>query len=271
MSDGRIICVGDLHGCLDELIELLDKCNYNKKKDRLIFVGDLIDRGPYPMECVDFVMNNAECVMGNHEERIIRYYDKWLKENKPIDPEVIDEIAGFRSPEHRRSFHSLKPKHFEWMRTLPLFIRLAEHNAVVVHAGCLPEVPLERQDPFMLMHVSCIKPPYVGYKEGSNRISHGYWSPLVQSWWPSKAPEGAKFWACHYGGDFGTVIFGHSGFDEPAIFPHAIGIDTGCPFGRSLTALILPDWTFVSVPARKVYKESKNRPFEIYPGIFVYS
>jgi hypothetical protein len=121
------------------------------------------------------------------------------------------------------------------------------------------------------MHCSNVEPPKSGYGLDSG-VSHGYWTGREHTYWTSKAPPGAAFWASLYDGSLGHVIFGHSGFLEPALFPHATGIDTGCCFGRELCALILPEWRFVTVPARKVYKHSTRvKKFEVHPGISVYS
>ena len=65
----RLVIVGDVHGCLDELKELLAKCAYNPNDTTLIFVGDLVNKGPYSAETVSYVRTlGAYCVRGNHDE-----------------------------------------------------------------------------------------------------------------------------------------------------------------------------------------------------------
>lgn len=67
---GTDYAVGDVHGCLQELFELLDHVSFNKKTDRLFSVGDLADRGPYSQETIEFFMDNEDClffVIGNHD------------------------------------------------------------------------------------------------------------------------------------------------------------------------------------------------------------
>jgi predicted phosphodiesterase len=66
----RTIVVGDLHGCFDEAVELLDSLQVTSS-DRVIFAGDLVDRGPKPAECIELAMRH-ECVLGNHEEHHLR-------------------------------------------------------------------------------------------------------------------------------------------------------------------------------------------------------
>src|SRR5690242_18445559 len=70
-TEGRIICVGDLHGCFDEAIDMFDLLKVTSK-DTVVFLGDLIDRGQDNDKCVDLAMQH-ECVMGNHEDRHCRY------------------------------------------------------------------------------------------------------------------------------------------------------------------------------------------------------
>jgi len=210
----RTIVIGDLHGCYDETVALLDKLQVTSS-DRLIFAGDLVDRGPRPRECVELAMK-YECVLGNHEEKHLQQQHS---------------AAEKLSPDHLRTRNALEPRHFAYFTRLPTFIRLPEHGAAVVHAGAYPGVPLEAQTPRHLCHIQNIKPP------------------LPKSFWPSKAPAGFTFWTNHWQGPE-RLIFGHSVLDKPLITKWAVGIDTGAVYGRGLTALVLPEWELVSVPSR---------------------
>lgn len=68
----KIYVIGDVHGCLDELKELVVKCNFEPNIDKLIFVGDLVNKGPYSSEVVKYVRSiGAYCVMGNHDEALL--------------------------------------------------------------------------------------------------------------------------------------------------------------------------------------------------------
>ncbi len=218
----RTIIIGDLHGCYDEALELLDRVGATSS-DRIIFTGDLVDRGPMRRECVELAMQH-ESVLGNHEE-------KHLQQRRRKDADLL--------PDHLETRQALEPEHLEYFATLPHFIRLPEHNAVVVHAGVMPGRSIEDQDPYHLLHVQCIRPPE------------------RKSYWPSKAPEGYRFWTHHWKGPE-RVIFGHTVFDRPLVTEHAVGLDTGCVYGRSLTALVLPSWELVSVPARHEYRGGKR-------------
>lgn len=209
--NGRIICVGDLHGCAEEAHELLSVCNLTPN-DIVVFLGDLVDRGPDNAGCVDLAMKH-ECVLGNHEEKHLFYKDR---EARGKDPQVV-------SPTHVHTRSQLKPHHFDYFRSLPLFIRFPEHNAVAVHAGVYPGRPIEAQDPHHLLHCQMLNPPN------------------TQSKWPSKVKQedGWKFWTHLWDGPE-KIIFGHSVVDRPLITDKAVGIDGGAVFGYELWAYELP-------------------------------
>lgn len=270
----RTVVIGDVHGCYDELLELLDKCQVTSS-DRVISLGDMVDRGPKVREVCDYFMTQ-EAILGNHEERMMKYFVEWQKKGSPMNPDTISGALRFRADYHRDSFLSLGPQHYEWFKSLPKFMRLPDLApdglpVTLIHAGCVPQVPLEEQDDFLLMHISNVIPPDVG-SLSDRGLKHGYWTGHEASFWTSKAPPEAPFWASIYDGSLGHVVFGHSGFTKVAQFPHATGIDLGCCFGRELCALILPEWCFVTVPAHATYKASTRiRVFEVYPGIEVFS
>jgi hypothetical protein len=218
----RTIVIGDLHGCYDEARALLDKLAVSAS-DRVIFAGDLVDRGPKRRECVELAMK-YECVLGNHEE-------SHLQQRKRKDADL--------HPDHLESRKVLADEHYEWFRKLPKVIHLPEFGAAVVHAGAMPGVPLAQQDAYHLLHVQCVRPPE------------------RKSYWPSKAPADFRFWTQLWRGPE-RLIFGHTVVDQPLVTEHAVGIDTGCVYGRALTAVVLPDWELVSVPARQTYRGGKD-------------
>ncbi len=233
----RTIVIGDLHGCYDEAVELLDALAVSAS-DRVIFAGDLVDRGPKPRECVELAMRH-ECVLGNHEEKHLQ--------QRRSKPEKL-------SPGHLFTRERLGDEHYAYFEKLPLFIRLPEFNAAVVHAGAFPGLPLEAQQPRHLLHIQHINPPE------------------PKSYWPSKAPDGFSFWTNFWRGPE-RLIFGHSVLNRPLVTEWAVGIDTGGVFGRGLTALVLPEWEFKTVPTRD-YGAGKKRGIATYPlqaGVMAFS
>lgn len=233
----RTIVIGDLHGCYDEAVELLDRVAATSA-DRVIFTGDLVDRGPKRRECVELAMRH-ECVLGNHEE-------SHLQQRKRADDRLL--------PDHLETRRVLDDAHYDYFTRLPRLIRLPQFGAAVIHAGALPGLPLEQQDAYHLLHAQCVRPPE------------------RKSYWPSKAPAGFAFWTNHWRGPE-RLIFGHTVLTEPLVTEHAVGIDTGCVYGRSLTALVLPDWELVSVPARRAYKGGKGEVarFAVHGAVAAFS
>ena len=208
-------------------------------RDRVIFAGDLVDRGPRRRECVELAMRHS-AILGNHEEKHLRIRKQQRKD-------VV--------PDHAETIRVLDEAHFNYFASLPLYLRIPEANAVVVHAGVLPDRPIEEQPSSVLLHGQCIHPP------GKD------------STWPSKAPSDWKFWTNYWKGPE-RVIFGHTVLDRPLVSEWAVGIDTGCVHGGALTAVVLPEWRIVSVPARKNYwgpKGSGLATYDVMDGVKCYS
>lgn len=222
----RTIVIGDLHGCYDEALELLDACEVTGE-DRVIFTGDLIDRGPKPHECIELAKRH-ESVLGNHEDKHLFYLSRGIKRDK------MPEHHAFTASE-------LSNDDYRFMQGMPLWLHVPEHNIVVIHAGLWPRVQVEEQQRNHLLHLQCV----------------GDWS-LKRSAWPSKAPTGT-FWTNYYNGRE-RVVFGHTGLNKPLHTQYATGIDTGCVFGRQLTAYILPDDRFVQVQAKGRYYGREEHP-----------
>ncbi len=232
----RTIIIGDLHGCFDQAVELLSHLQVTSS-DRVIFAGDLIDRGPKPRECVELAMKH-ECVLGNHEEKHLQ-----------IRRRPAEKLA----PSHLETRNALDDSHYAYFATLPRFIRLPEHRAAVVHAGAYPGVPLEEQTDAHLFHIQHINPP------------------APKSFWPSKAPAGYSFWTNHWRGPE-RLIFGHSVLDRPLVSEWAVGIDTGAVFGHGLTAVVLPEWKLVTLPSPDFSRGRKTvATYAIQDGVKAFS
>lgn len=251
----RTIVIGDLHGCHEETLQLLQKCKY-AAGDRVVFLGDLVDRGPDNDKCVDLVRSieqkqgSTACVLGNHEQKHL-----WYKKREAAGIDVTSMPA---SHVHTRS--QLKEEHYDYFETLPLFLRLPEFNAACVHAGAFPNRSLEDQTANHLLHIQMINPA-----EGEN------------SYWVSKSPKDYSFWVHYWNGDE-RLIFGHSVLDKPLISSHAVGIDGGAVFGLELHALILPEWEIVSVKGIKDWgkgsRGAQAKPIEkflIYDDVSTFS
>ena len=202
----RTVIVGDVHGCRAELMDLLDQVAFGAD-DRLFFVGDLVARGPDSAGVLDLAAElGARAVLGNHERRLLEGRAARLRGKK----------GGPRlGPSHQALLAELESHHFAQLEAFPLHLDLPEHGVRIVHAGLVPRVPIEQQDPWVLTHIRSL------LDDGS----------------PSDK-RGATLWAARYQEE-PHVVFGHNAVDGLQMHPHATGLDTACVYGRELSALVL--------------------------------
>lgn len=240
----RLILIGDVHGCIDELKKLLFLCNFNKSKDRLIFAGDLVDRGPDSGAVVRFVRdNNFECVCGNHDDKHVRYFKHQKIKNKNNQYKNPINL----SYDKRKAYYQLSNDDLEWMSKLPKKIYIEKYNILVIHAGVIPNTnPLNNQDDCYM------------YCRYINKQTYKM-MPLKPD---LKKPEGSILWADVYNGDV-NIVYGHNVHDltKPYVTTNekgykTWGIDTGCVFGGHLTCLVFEENKeprFYQVKAKKNY------------------
>jgi hypothetical protein len=221
-SSRRTVVIGDVHGCIDELEQLLVAVAYDPA-DRLIFVGDLVAKGPDSQAVVQRVRElGAECVRGNHDHGVLRCAHA-LRDGTPLDK---------AKPAHLRVASSLTEADVAYLERIPLYLDLPDLGVWIVHAGVAQGVALPDQNETDLMTMRSVRP------DGS--IS-------------SKLREGVP-WASIYAGP-SHVVFGHDAVSGLQQYPFATGLDTGCVYGRKLTALLLPERRLVQVQAARVYRE----------------
>jgi serine/threonine protein phosphatase 1 len=211
---GRILTIGDIHGCNRKLKRLLDRIGIDPIDDTLIFLGDYLDRGPDAQGVIDTLLDlkkscpNLICLQGNHESMFLNYYlrgqdeELFLYNSGRITLDsygltLADARAGIGFPE----------RHLNFLVSLPLCHETDEY--LFVHAGLRPGIPIDRQSPEDLLWIR---------------------SEFIDAHW-----------------DFGkTIVFGHTPFNKPLIERNKIGIDTGAVYGGSLTC--------IEFPSRKIYK-----------------
>lgn len=255
----RTIFIGDLHGIHDETVELLKKLQLTPN-DWVIFLGDYVDRGRENAKCCDLVREREQVqgrvagILGNHEETHVRHEDHFRRTGSlPNMP-----------PTHAATRAQLKPEHYDWFRSLPLYVRIPEYNHVAVHAGVWPDRSIEEQKPHHLLHIQTIRP----YDEHGNK-AHGEGSE--KSVWPSKVPTNEPGWAfwTHFWRGPETVVFGHSVLDKPLITDKVVGIDGGGVFGRQLHAYVLPERKIVTIDCPIDYgkgrRGTQNSNIKLFP------
>ena len=258
--------IGDVQGCLRELVLLLEKIEFDENTDRLWFTGDLVNRGPDSLGVLRIVRNlgdSAVTVLGNHDLHLIACA---LGVRRPRRDTFTDVLTA-------RDCDDL----VDWLRRRPLLHRRG--NRILVHAGLDPEwtplaaerraadaeaalrgddapellrlyrrdVPAESGAPLSetaetlrwLTRVRCVR------RDGT--MAEDFSGP------PDEAPRGFAPW---FAGDERrsrcvTVVFGHWAALDLYRTSNLLGLDTGCVWGRSLTAVRLEDGTVFSQPARR--------------------
>ncbi|MBU2497722.1 MAG: metallophosphoesterase [Proteobacteria bacterium] len=218
METNRTFIVGDVHGCLEMLKRLMDKIDWRPDEDRLIFLGDYIDRGDDSKGVIDYILEISsssslvECLMGNHERILLDFLSG-------RDFATFFLNGGAKTLDSYRLYQLVQKdplipeNHITFLRSLRLWIELEDYY--VVHAGFRPGVELGRQSTEDLL-------------------------------WIRDA-----FIFSDY--DFGRkVIFGHTPFSQPLIMENKIGLDTGAVYGNRLTCLELPSLTFHFVEAEQI-------------------
>jgi bis(5'-nucleosyl)-tetraphosphatase (symmetrical) len=135
MASGNLFLIGDVQGCFDSLLSLLDKLHFNATRDRLILCGDLVNRGPKSREVLDFCMRNSDSVrvvLGNHDVYLL---GRLFNVTKKKSDDTLDEIVA----------HPNAAVYRDWLRSQPLIIREGEN--FVVHAGFHPDWSLDEWIP----------------------------------------------------------------------------------------------------------------------------
>ncbi|MBE0575291.1 MAG: serine/threonine protein phosphatase [Desulfuromonadales bacterium] len=195
-TQGRLLAVGDIHGCLDQLKSLMAQVA-PKLADRVIFLGDYVDRGPDSAGVIDYLIEfkrifPSTCFLrGNHEQMFIDYLDGH-------DPTAFLVNGGLKTlKSYKKSGRWPIPStHRTFLDALLDYYETEDY--IFVHAGLRPGIPLAEQDSSDLLWIRRVF------------INSSY--------------------------DWGkTVVYGHTPLEEPLLAETRLGLDTGCVYGRQLT------------------------------------
>lgn len=212
-----LYAVGDVHGCLDQLLDLerqilADASDISGEK-WLVMLGDYIDRGPASAQVIDHLLAPMPdgwrrfCLFGNHEEHLLKFLDQrgghpvWLEQggietmaSYGLEPIGTGDPSGMADALSQ----AMPPSHRAFIETLPVMLTIP--GWVFVHAGIRPGIPIAEQ-----------------------REEDLYW--IRQPFLTADLPASP------------TVVHGHTPGREPAVAPGRIGIDTHCFHTGRLTAL----------------------------------
>ena len=243
---GPFDIIGDVHGCLDELVELLTQLGYSVEKQsngsgslaysvkppegrKVVFLGDLVDRGPKIPEVLRLAMSmvqggTALCVPGNHDIKLMR---KLRGKDVQITHGLADSLQQLdkESPEFRTQVS-------DFLDELVSHYVLDEGKLVVAHAGMKEE---------MQGRGSGKVRDFALYGETTGETDE-FGLPVRYNW------------AAEYRGR-AMVVYGHTPVPQPDWLNRTINIDTGCVFGGNLTAIRYPEKEIVSVAARETYAQ----------------
>ena len=233
----RTLVIGDIHGCIEELDALLLAVDYAPGKDRLVLLGDLLDRGPDGVGVLRRAREiGAEAVRGNHEEKHLRWAGHLARRREDPRYRIPMRLGARREAEHAR----LSDDDLVWMARLPTWLEL-EGGWTAVHAGVVPGRPIDQQPDHVLLHLRDVDAR--GFPLLGGAVPVGPPRPWPRAW----------LGPC-------SVVYGHRvqalaepRIEEPAPGIFCAGIDTGCCYGGRLTALVLPTREVVQVKAREAY------------------
>jgi hypothetical protein len=223
----RVIAIGDVHGCYEEFETLLDRLDL-QTGDRVIQVGDLVNRGPNSHHVIRIArQRGVEAILGNHELRFINAYKS----------RITKSLLG----DDLRTLKQFSNADWKYLLSLPAWIELPEYRTVCVHAGFLPGKAWYEQGVDIVTRVQMI--------DDRGQIRKRADFPMLPFW--------ADLWATNHTTQ-PFVIYGHT--PRKHLYPRdgSLGIDTGCVYGGALTAYILPQKTLLQVPAFNRYQESRH-------------
>lgn len=254
--------VGDLQGCLDPLLCLLDEVNFRPGQDRLWLVGDLVNRGPQSLETLEFLYENREhivAVLGNHDLHLLAYAYGYRKASRG------DTLAPILASPRRDQL-------LGWLRTLPLVHWDEALGYAMVHAGIPPQWSVQQalqysDEVSQALRDDALIQAFLANMYGNQpalwderlkgmerlRVITNYCTrmrfcsakgelELSNKGDPSHGPEGFKPWFEFYlaNPENPPVIFGHwAALDGETQSNQAIGLDTGCVWGNKMTMLCL--------------------------------
>jgi bis(5'-nucleosyl)-tetraphosphatase (symmetrical) len=267
--------IGDVQGCHQELLDLLETIHFDKRTDRLWFTGDLVNRGPASLQTLRLARDlGSICVLGNHDLHLLAVADG---QTKPKKKDTLDEILN--APD--------RDALLDWLTHLPLLHQDPETGYTMVHAGLPPQwdlptaqacareveqvlrstkrhqyfarmygdepgcwsTDLEKWDRYRYITNSLTR---IRYCNGQGRLVFnfkgppGSQPPALHPWYRVKQRKNRAVPIIF--GHWATITMGNdTDFSSANVYP----LDTGCVWGGRLSAMRLEDGSYFSVPSRQ--------------------
>ena len=224
----QIYIISDVHGCFKSLKALINQFP-NKENSKIVFVGDLIDRGPSSCEVVKFIMdNNYDCVLGNHEEMFLEFAPSKENEDLSNSKHWLFNCGG----EQTLKSYTCKDeyyKQYDFMKTLPLYLEYKDYKTtdnryLVVSHSAVAKVWDKRdskdKDDIEEFENHLL---YSRYKNSNNKEIFN--------------------------------VFGHTIFSTPVLNEYSAAIDLGCYHEKDESKLPSPRLCALEFPSMKIFTQ----------------
>ena len=224
----QIYIISDIHGCYKSLKALINQFP-NKENSKIVFVGDLIDRGPSSCEVVKFIMdNNYDCVLGNHEEMFLEFAPSKENEDLSNSKHWLFNCGG----EQTLKSYTCKDeyyKQYDFMKTLPLYLEYKDYKTtdnryLVVSHSAVGKVWDKRdskdKDDIEEFENHLL---YSRYKNSNNKEIFN--------------------------------VFGHTIFSEPLVNEYSCAIDLGCYHEKDESKLPNPRLCALEFPSMRIFTQ----------------
>lgn len=232
----QVFVVGDVHGCFEELMDLLAVAKAREKDTLKLFVGDLVNKGPRSEDVLDYMLANrgwCYAVRGNHDEVVLKEY-------------YASRSLSYVMPVENTWINRLSARHVLYLEQLPYTLLLPSLNTIIVHAGLVPDQGLSTSLVNMVTMRNVIIDDF--WEKGGIRAT-------------CKDEERAEPWGQVWNGPQ-HVIFGHDAKRKLQKWQHCTGLDTGCVYGNMLTGMFIAGpraGELVSVKARCAHQRPREK------------
>lgn len=232
----EVFVVGDVHGCFEELMDLLAVAKVREKDTLKLFVGDLVNKGPRSEDVLDYLLANRDwchAVRGNHDEVVLKEYYASRSHSYVLSVE-------------NTWINRLSARHIRYLEQLPYTLILPSLNIIIVHAGLVPDQGLSTSLVNMVTMRNVVIDDF--WEKGGIKAT-------------CKDEERAEPWGQVWNGPQ-HVIFGHDAKRKLQKWKHCTGLDTGCVYGNMLTGMFITGpraGEIVSVKAKCTHQRPREK------------